>query len=366
MHKKINVLICAPGALCEGGIGAVVDGLLDGLEKLETVNCTRVVYGKPFDAISVVTRLYYELIQYINFIRLLVVQKPDIVHAQSSFDKKTILRDLLFLLATRAFSIKFVLHAHGGAWHERVNWSFFWQWFSRYFLESCSMVLVTSEEEFLQVQKISEQICIKKIDNPVKIPEGVAEAWKKTADHLEGKYRMVFASRHIEAKGVLDTIEAFDLLERNDCELHVFGDGPLKEKAVSMAQSSTHAADIYFHGNVPLEDLIREYAQSDIYLFPSYHHEGFPMALFFAAACSLPLICTKVRPLPDFFQEPDNCQWVEPRNPRMLAEKINFLLNDSQMRSAMSCNNLQLVERFDSIKIAEQMLSIYDSITGKP
>lgn len=357
--------MCAPGEQCEGGIAAVVSGLLDGLGKLDAVACTRIVYAKPYDDISAVQRLIHELLQYLNYVRCMLVMKPDIVHVQSSFDRKTILRDALYLAVSRLTGRKFVLHAHGGAWHQRAGWSPVWQHFSRVFLESCSVVLVTSEEEKIQVAEISGGINVAKTDNPVKLPDNLRGVVRQVESHQGRKYRLIFASRLIEAKGILETVNAFVRLGRTDCELHVFGEGPFKEEAQDIASASGRSADIFFRGNVPLEDLIREYVTSDVYLFPSFHHEGFPMTLFFAAACGLPIVCTAVRPLPDFFREPDNCLWVEPRNPEMLAEKIHILLDDNGMRTSMSQNNLQLSERFDSRTIGEGLLAIYADLTGR-
>ena len=47
------------------------------------------------------------------------------------------------------------------------------------------------------------------------------------------------------------------------------------------------------------------------------------MVIFNAAAAGLPIITTRIRAAADYLKEPDNCLWVEPRSPDLLAGKID-------------------------------------------
>ncbi len=94
-------------------------------------------------------------------------------------------------------------------------------------------------------------------------------------------------------------------------------------------------------------------------LFPTYHIEGFPMVIFNAAANGLPIITTRIRAAADYLREPENCYWVEPKNPEMLAEKIVRLINDTELRSAMALENRALAQQFSADIVTREYVAIY-------
>ena len=55
----------------------------------------------------------------INFVKKIIRIKPDIVHLNPSLDKKSIIRDSVFIIIARLFSIKILVSWHG--WKERMQ-----------------------------------------------------------------------------------------------------------------------------------------------------------------------------------------------------------------------------------------------------
>jgi glycosyltransferase involved in cell wall biosynthesis len=98
-------------------------------------------------------------------------------------------------------------------------------------------------------------------------------------------------------------------------------------------------------------------------VFPTYHYEGFPMVIFKSVAAGLPIITTRIRAAADYLSEPDNCLWVEPQNPHMLAEKIARLLDQTETRARMRRNNLELADEFTARAVAPEYLEIYNQLT---
>ena len=86
------------------------------------------------------------------------------------------------------------------------------------------------------------------------------------------------------------------------------------------------------------------------------------MAVFQAAAAGLPIIATRIRATADYLREPDNCLWVEPHNPEMLAEKILILLDNPALAERMSRNNRQIVKQFSADRVASEYIDIYSRI----
>ena len=356
----IRLLFCAPGEDVEGGIAAVVLGLRRGLDGLPNLCYRRILYAKPARNLGVVARLTREIWQLLRFLQQLIVYRPDVIHVQSSFDKKTIVRDSIHLWVASLFRKPFLLHAHGGEWHLVSSWSKAWRAYTGCFMRRCAQVIVTSQEEVEIIHReFPVGIAACKIFNPLVLPESLPRK-RATAPDRDRRIGVVFASRIIESKGILDAIEAMALVQERAVRLRVFGGGADLVRAKALVDRRNLGGVVEFRGEIPLQDLLVEYSECDIFIFPSYHLEGFPMAFFYAVACSAPIIATRVRPIPEYLREPDNCLWVEAKNPQSLAEKIEYLARRPDLRQRMSENNGELARRFRPEVVAAELWRIYE------
>ena len=358
--KKFKVLLCAPGDELEGGIAAVVYGLKKIFKlKEDLIDYRRIIYAKPCNNIGTITRLIKEANQLIIFISQLLIYKPDIIHIQSSFDKKTIIRDSIHLWFTLLLNKKFVLHAHGGDWHLVPSWNKLWILYTKTFLTRCHKIIVTSLEEKKIINKIyGIRVKVSKINNPVVLPLDISNIQRSKTNIT----KIIFASRFIPTKVILDVIKAASLINKKDFKICLYGNGILFSEAQKLINSLNLQNRVFLKGKISLAKLITEYCKSDIFLFPSYHLEGFPMAFFYAVACSLPIISTRIRPIPDFLSEPDNCLWIEPENYKMLAEKIIYLINHPEIRKKMSKNNAKLAKQFTIENISRDFVYLYSQL----
>lgn len=354
--KKTRLLLCAIPTGLEGGIGAVVFGLEEGFRLSDVIEWKRIVYGRSRAVIGTFHRIISELIQMLHYIWCIITFMPDVVLVETSFDKKTVFRDSIHLYIAYVFRRAFVVHAHGGEWHLIPRWSRYWQYLADNLLRRSSAVVVTSKAEEDIIRSIyGNTVNVKRIFNPIVIPVSI-----RRKDFSHKKPVIVFASRLINTKGISDVIEAMNLLRDVPCELRIFGSGPI-ESAMQKRTIELQLQDrISFCGQVTIERLLAEYAECDLYLFPSYHLEGFPMSVFFALAMGVPLIATRVRPLPEYLEEPKNCLWVNERDKKMLAEKIRIILSSPEMRISMSEANKKITEQFDPIVVANKFICVFD------
>jgi glycosyltransferase involved in cell wall biosynthesis len=82
------------------------------------------------------------------------------------------------------------------------------------------------------------------------------------------------------------------------------------------------------------------------------------MTVFQSAAAGLGIITTKARASADYLREPDHCLWVEPRNPKMLSERILFLADHPEVLARMSRNNQQMAKNFSTEKVTDEYLRL--------
>jgi glycosyltransferase involved in cell wall biosynthesis len=175
---------------------------------------------------------------------------------------------------------------------------------------------------------------------------------------------LLFIGRFIPAKGLLDCIRACRLISDSGQHFHLFcvGDGPARAEAEAEVKRLGLESQVGFLGYVPETKAAGFYANSTMLVFPTYHYEGFPMVIFNAAAHGLPIITTRIRAAADFLREPDNCLWVEPQRPDLLAEKITALLRDADLRKTMGANNQKLAAQFCAEIVTKEYVEIYRAL----
>jgi glycosyltransferase involved in cell wall biosynthesis len=175
-----------------------------------------------------------------------------------------------------------------------------------------------------------------------------------------GRFKLLFVARFISAKGLLESIRACALLRQNGCdvELVAVGDGEVRPDAERLVGELGLADAVRFTGYIPETEVTRHFFQSDIFVFPTRHPEGFPNVLFKAVAAGLPIVTTRIRAAADYLNEPANCLYTS-QDPEQIAARIAELIENKQMREAMSESNLELGKSLLPSEIAREFLAIY-------
>jgi glycosyltransferase involved in cell wall biosynthesis len=327
-----------------------------GLQTLPDVEVRRFLYGKYRRHSGTLRRLVRELVNVPLFVAAVLRFRPDAIQIETSFDKKTLLRDSIFVVLAHLLGRRVVLHAHGGLLYGIPRWPALWRRWALWFLGNCDAVVVTSREEAEDLARLlGPSPAFLRIPNPVVLPS----AGERRAAAADQDIEAIFASRLIPTKGVLEAIEAMHHVRTPGVRLTVFGDGEQMADARRAAGAPEVRERVALAGNVPFEALLEAYRASDIFVFPSYHDEGFPMAFFYAAACGLAVVTTRVRPVPEYCREPDNCLWVEPRDPVGLAAAIDRLAGDPALRQTQGECNRAMVAQFDPQAVAARFFDLY-------
>jgi glycosyltransferase involved in cell wall biosynthesis len=121
----------------------------------------------------------------------------------------------------------------------------------------------------------------------------------RTPGHDGRRLRLVAVGSLVEVKGHRYLLEALALVARDrDVELHLVGDGPLKEELSSLARSLGLGDRVAFLGALRPDDVAAELQEADIFVLPSLW-ENLPCALVEAKACGLPSVATHVGDVPE-------------------------------------------------------------------
>jgi glycosyltransferase involved in cell wall biosynthesis len=119
--------------------------------------------------------------------------------------------------------------------------------------------------------------------------------------------------------------------------------------------------NIEFMGHLTPAELGREMRKSDVFLFPSVL-EGHPQVLGQASACSLPSIAMNLY-RPDYVLNGESGFLVE--SDAELAEKLDLLLRDLNLRRSMSRAAALHSLKFDWDRSALQWQEVFEAVTAK-
>jgi glycosyltransferase involved in cell wall biosynthesis len=133
-------------------------------------------------------------------------------------------------------------------------------------------------------------------------------------------------------KGHIDLIHAFRELrgKGRPARLILVGDGPERSSLERVAEEG-----VVFTGQV--RDTAPYYAAADLMILPSLT-EGSPNVLLEAMAVNVPVVATEVGGIPEIVRHGETALLVPPRSPMLLAEAIEQILSQPDLRSSLTAN----------------------------
>lgn len=145
---------------------------------------------------------------------------------------------------------------------------------------------------------------------------------------------VVFAGRLIEAKGIMDLMEAWPLVLRDVPEAHLvlLGSGPLEAELSRLASKAPMAGRVHLVGEV--RD-VRPYLWGATgFVLPSWA-EGLPNALLEAMAMEVACVATRIGPIAEAAKDGREALLVPPRAPESLAAALISVLVQGELRDRL-------------------------------
>ncbi len=296
-----------------------------------------------------------------RFRKILKTRDFDVIHLNTAFDLKTILRDSFSIFRMRPGRAKIYFKLHGSEAERFRNANFIVKRLIDYLKNKVDGFGVHTREELANFAALGfDERKFHFVKNAVTIhadlPDGFARPQKDATD----RFRLLFVSRFIPAKGLLETIRACAILRDRglDLELYAVGDGETRKDGEILTADLNLSDRVVFTGYVPESEVTRHFFDSDIFVFPTRHPEGFPNVLFKAVAVGLPIVTTAIRAAADYLSEPSNCLYST-QDPENIAARIIELIENKSIREKMSEANLNLGKTLLPNEIAREFLEIY-------
>ena len=327
------------------------------------------VYGEGATPTSIFKRVTRVLAAARRLRRRTREHQYDIIHLSTSIDEKSVMRDLVMFTFLGSSTVPVFLKMQGSIASFLATKSKFWRSMQHRIYAKAAGIGVQSNEElenFIRAGCPPEKMSISKLaietDTFINDPN-----FRERLGLAPNVPVLLFSSRFVATKGLLTVIEACGELKQSGREFALFclGDGPDRDEAEQLVDELGLREYVNFTGYIPESETVAFHANSTMFVFPTYHDEGFPVVLLKSLAGGLPIITTRTRAAADLFTDPENCIFVEPRDPHTLAAAITRLLDDVALRETMSANNHRLAEQYAPEPVAREYLALYQAIIAR-
>lgn len=161
---------------------------------------------------------------------------------------------------------------------------------------------------------------------------------------LEDHFVIGFVGRIVKDKGIKEVIEAFKIIRNKGYNTKLLVVGKVeKDDSISIADFEflQENNDVVLVGEV--SDTVNYYNNMDVLVFPT-HREGFGNVSIEAQAVEVPVITTNVTGAKDTVKSEETGYIVEQGDYIGIAEKIELLINNPELRSKLGSNGRDRVK----------------------
>ena len=360
----MRILMALPDKRVRGGPPSHLYLLRDSLLRLG-LDVRSFVYGGRTHDEGRLRKVVHRLLDLARFPLHIVRHRPDVVHLNSAFDKRGVLRDVFFVPLARLLGQTVVIKFHGSDLELVADKNLVWRLLTWITVRSASTVCLLSHEEreafAARFPKGRFAVVKNALDLTRYRPGG---GFRSRYDIPGDKVLLLFIARFIGTKGLVETIRALPAIrQRHNAHVVFVGDGPSRGEGEELCKQLNVQEHTTFTGYVPEEETIDAYAAADLLVFPTYHCEGMPMVIFHSLASGLPIITTRIRAAADWLREGEHCLFVPPRDPASVASAVIALLDDPARHAQMRQSGRELAGKFERAAVAGEFRDLYLSLT---
>lgn len=189
-----------------------------------------------------------------------------------------------------------------------------------------------------------------------------------TPEPETGKIRVLLTARMIEEKGIFVLTDAAELLrEQYQSKVEILLCGGLDDnpKAIKKEELEAKCDGKYIQWLGYRTDVLDLLKDCHIVAFPSYYKEGLPKSLIEATAIGRPIVTTDSIGCRETVVDGYNGYLIPIKNSKALADKLQVLFDDKELRVKMGHNSRRLAERDFSIEnVIEKHLKIYSLLAN--
>ena len=335
----------------KGGIAAVISGYRGSVLEQDY----KIVYVESYQDGSKWDKLKKAIKGYIHFAKVLVVDKPDLVHIHSYFGP-SFYRKMPYIYMAKWSKLSIINHIHGSEFDKLyTNAGEKKKRLVEKVWAKCDRFIVLSEAWKEKFSCVIPKEKMTVVENYSKL--------QPVMDKSKCNNQVLFLGAINSMKGCLDMVDVIYDLKKlcPQIKMVIAGDGEIDDVKVKAKEKGV-LENLIFPGWVRNEEKDELLKNSDIFFLPSYT-EGMPMSILDAMGYGLPIVSTNVGGIPRLVQEGMNGKLYAPRDAAGMAKGLWELLKNTQQRVEYGKKSRAIVEESYSLeKHLEKIEQIYESI----
>jgi len=302
----------------------------------------------------------------IGLVCLLARSKFDVAQINASLDQKSLIRDAAFLLVMNALARKMRLVVFFHGWEDQTAKGIGTRIWCRkvflYVLRKATRILVLAsrfKEELIRLGIDEDKVDVYTTMFDGNLCIRMRNIRKTSVETI------LFLSRLIKEKGVLELLEAFKKLSQiyPKLQLVIAGDGAIRKDLEQWVVANQLTPRVHFAGFVSGEDKADQLYNADLFVLPTYYGEGCPVALLEAMAAALPLVTTRAGGIPDVVQEPENGILLDEVNENSIMTAVRRFIESPDLVREVSKNNYDKAwSQLEASIVSRKLAALYRDI----
>lgn len=337
MKKKVCMIV--QDKMVKGGIAAVISGYYGSvLEKDYDVT-----YVESYKDGGKIAKLLKGIQGYFYFAKVLLIDRPDIVHIHSSFGPSFYRKLPIIYMASWA-KVPIINHIHGADFDEFfANADEKKKALIRKVYNKCTKLIALSEEWKQCLSQIVPEDKITIVENySVLHRDALNERLARRSNNI-----VLFLGEIGQRKGCYNIPAVVEevVKEVPEVKFIIGGSGcSTDEQALkALFEEKGIAENVVFPGWVRGEEKDCLLRDADVFFLPSYN-EGMPMSILDAMGYGLPVVSTNVGGIPKIVKNGFNGFCEVPGDVKAFSAGITKLLEDDYMYKKYAENSFALVE----------------------
>lgn len=285
---------------------------------------------------------------------------PDLLHIQGYVET------LLFVIEwAHAHRIPVVYEEHQTP-DPQFDW---WKDFHKFINKATAVVAVSekSAQALRSVGGVTQPIVVR---SPL-LPDPIKPSWRDELRQSRNQdtINVTTISRLYVTKGLNYLLQAMvHIIQKHPAtQFRVYGDGELRQELLDYAEELGLDGEAIFAGAFTRRnELSQIMSQTDIFVLPSIL-EGQPLGLVEAMAYGCPIVAASVGGIPELIQDGVNGLLCPPHDSTGLAERINILIENPDLRHRLGCEARRSYERgpFQPADVCNHFISIYTNVLNQ-
>jgi len=292
-----------------------------------------------------------------SLLKMLVFDRPDVVHINCSLSEKGIFRDSLAVAVARLFRVAVVSNLRGNFLPgQRTAFSRWTTAAYRFIFRNSERIVALNNASRDGVCELGDFAGVTTV-----VPNFVdLSAIPEQAELGERRFRVAYVGALAESKGVITVLETATRLP--EIEFVLVGDAPGNGDSSPITEMVEKLANVDHVGSVPHSSALDILAASDALIFPS-HSEGFPNVVAESMAIGLPVVASPVGAIPEMIDDPEGGFLIPHDQIESYVDVIRSLAADRQFARKLGAHNRDKArDQYSYEDVIAQWRRLYESL----